>query len=169
MASSDIEKQNIFSIVAKRSVFGEIEGKADHFMRYGSTQWSLPTPETYQELIDKFGIDNWTGFREYESLRQEYESLRFVHNVDIDHNNVFIMNRDKGNYHSCQKPLDILERIINCSSNPGHTILDPFMGSGSTCVAAINTGREYIGFEREDKYFEIAEQRIKEAEEKRNS
>ena len=55
--------------------------------------------------------------------------------------------------------------MINCSSNPGQVVLDPFMGSGSTCIACVNTDREYIGFERDDNYFEIAEQRIKEAEE----
>ena len=162
--SSGIGKRNTFSIAGRRSIFNEIGGKADHFTRYGSTQWSLPTEETYNELIEKFSLREWEGFREYESLRLEYESLRFKHNLDENHNNVFKFKRDKGkNFHSCQKPVDILSRLIRCSSNKGDTVLDMFMGSGSTGVAAVNTGRNFIGFELDEKYFEIAKQRIDDA------
>ena len=158
---SDTEKRNTSSIAGRRSIFSEVGGKADHFTRYGSTQWSLCTEETYNELISKFRIDQWEGFREYESLRLEYESLRFKHNLDENHNNIFRFKRDKGkNFHPCQKPLYILERLIKCSSSNEDVVLDPFMGSGSTGVACINTGRKFIGIEMDDKYFEIAKQRI---------
>ena len=172
---SDIEKRNTFSIAGRRSIFSKVGGKADHFTRYGSTQWSLPTEETYKELTEKFNLREWHGFREYESLRQEYESLRqeyeslrqeyeslrFKHNLDENHNNVFKFKRDTGkNFHSCQKPIDILSRLIKCSSNEGDTVLDMFMGSGSTGVACVNNNRRFIGIEKDDKYFEIAKQRI---------
>jgi site-specific DNA-methyltransferase (adenine-specific) len=165
---SDIEKRNTFSIAGRRSIFSKVGGKADHFTRYGSTQWSLPTEETYKELTEKFNLREWHGFREYESLRQEYESLRqeyeslrFKHNLDENHNNVFKFKRDTGkNFHSCQKPIDILSRLMKCSSNEGDTVLDMFMGSGSTGVACVNTNRRFIGIEKDDKYFEIAKQRI---------
>ena len=169
--SSSIGKRNTFSIAGRRSIFSKVGGKADHFTRYGSTQWSLPTEETYNELIEKFNLREWQGFREYESLRQEYESLRqeyeslrFKHNLDKNHNNVFKFKRDNGkNYHSCQKPIDILSRLIRCSSHEGDTVLDMFMGSGSTGVACVNTNRNFIGIELDDKYFEIAKQRIDDA------
>lgn len=136
-------------------------GKCDHFTRYGSTQWSLCTEDTYNELIEIFGIDKWEGFREYESLRQEYESLRFKHNLDENHKNVFAFKRDGGrNYHACQKPLDILTRLVKCSTDEGDTVLDLFMGSGSTGVACVNTNRRFIGIEKDEKYFEIAKERI---------
>lgn len=64
--------------------------------------------------------------------------------------------------HTTQKPLWLMETIIKTLTNEQQTILDPFMGSGSTGVAAVNTGRRFIGIEMDDKYFEIAEQRINE-------
>lgn len=157
----DTGKRNTFSIVGRRSIFRKIGGKCDHFTRYGSTQWSLCTEDTYNELIEKFKINEWEGFREYESLRLEYESLRFKHNLDENHNNVFKFKRDNGkNFHTCQKPIDILSRLIRCSSNEGDTVLDCFMGSGSTGVAAKRTGRHFIGIELSEHYFNIAKQRI---------
>ncbi len=64
--------------------------------------------------------------------------------------------------HPFQKPLVLIERIISIGSNEGAIVLDPFMGSGTTAIACINTKRNYIGIEKEPKYVEIAEKRIKE-------
>lgn len=66
--------------------------------------------------------------------------------------------------HPTQKPLKILKELITCVSNPNDLILDPFMGSGSTCVACAELGRRYIGIELEDKYYEIANKRIQNIE-----
>ena len=66
-----------------------------------------------------------------------------------------------------QKPVDLLEYLIKTYSNEGELILDATMGSGSTGVAAVNTGRRFIGFETEEKFFNIAEKRINEALAKR--
>lgn len=72
--------------------------------------------------------------------------------------------KDKKKYgHPTIKPLNIIETIILNSSNEGDIVLDPFLGSGTTTVAAINTNRKYIGFELDEKYFDIAEKRIEEA------
>lgn len=65
--------------------------------------------------------------------------------------------------HPTQKPVALLEWLIKTYSNPGDTILDPTMGSGTTCVAAINTGRNYVGIEKEASYFITAAKRIGEA------
>lgn len=62
--------------------------------------------------------------------------------------------------HPTQKPIKLMEDLIKIHTNEGDTVLDPFMGSGSTGVACVNTGRNFIGMELEDKYFKIAEQRI---------
>ena len=131
----------------------------------------MPTPETYQQLIDVFDIDEWEGFKEYENLRQEYENLRqeyenlrYTHNLDTNHNNVWRSHeRNNGKQHPTQKPNDIMERIIKTSSNRGDVVLDLFMGSGSTGVACVNTNRNFIGIELDDKYFDIAKRRISEA------
>lgn len=68
--------------------------------------------------------------------------------------------------HPTQKPVELIEKIITNSSDPGDTVLDTFMGSGTTGVACIRTGRHFIGHEIDKKYFDIAQQRIKQEGEK---
>ena len=64
--------------------------------------------------------------------------------------------------HPTQKPLEVMKWVIDLCPK-AQTVLDPFMGSGTTGVAAIQLGRKFIGIEREPKYFDIACQRIKQA------
>ena len=78
--------------------------------------------------------------------------------------NVLEFRRTKNEYHPTQKPVDMLEYMIEKFSDVDSLILDPFMGSGSTGVACVNTNRKFIGIEKYDKYFEIAEKRIKDAQ-----
>ena len=66
--------------------------------------------------------------------------------------------------HPTEKPVEIMERLIEMTSLNDHVILDPFMGSGTTGVACVQTGRNFIGIEIDHDYFAIAERRIKEAE-----
>lgn len=68
--------------------------------------------------------------------------------------------------HPTQKPVELCEYMIKTYTNPGDTVLDNCMGSGSIGVAAVRTGRKFIGIENDRKYFEIAKQRIKEEIEK---
>lgn len=65
-------------------------------------------------------------------------------------------------YHPTQKPVKLIEEIINIHSNTGDLVLDPFMGSGTTAISAINTGRKYVGFELDEEYFEVLSERISE-------
>ena len=62
--------------------------------------------------------------------------------------------------HPTQKPVDLLEYLIRTYTNEGETVLDFTMGSGSTGVACVNTNRNFIGIEKEKKYFDIASERI---------
>jgi len=71
---------------------------------------------------------------------------------------------NEGNGHPTVKPIRLLTYLTEYSTNENDTILDPFMGSGTTGVACVQTGRNFIGIEIEPKYFEIAEKRIKEAQ-----
>ena len=71
------------------------------------------------------------------------------------------------NVHPTQKPVDLLEYLIKTYTNEGELVLDATMGSGSTGVACINTGRDFIGFEKEQNFFDIAQKRIAEAVAKR--
>ena len=63
--------------------------------------------------------------------------------------------------HPNQKPLNLLEDMLNITTNEEQIILDPFMGSGSTCVAAYNLNRNFIGIEQDETYFKIARKRLR--------
>ena len=65
--------------------------------------------------------------------------------------------------HSCEKPTKLLKDLIYELSNENDLILDPFMGSGSTGVACLNTNRRFVGIELDENYFNIAKNRIEEA------
>lgn len=69
-------------------------------------------------------------------------------------------------HHPTEKPVPLMETVINIA--PAKTILDPFMGSGTTGVAAVRLGRKFIGIEREPKYFEIAVERITRAQQQQS-
>jgi len=75
--------------------------------------------------------------------------------------NTIEFKRDKNKIHPTQKPIELMQYLIKTYTNENETVLDFTMGSGSTGVACVNTNRNFIGIEQDDKYFEIAEQRIK--------
>lgn len=66
-----------------------------------------------------------------------------------------------GERHPTQKPLDLIRWLIRTYSNPGQLVLDPFLGSGTTAVAAKAEGRNFLGFETDSRYFELALSRIR--------
>lgn len=70
----------------------------------------------------------------------------------------------EGKHHPTQKPVALMEYLIRTYTNEGDTVLDFTMGSGTTGVACVNTGRKFIGIELDAEYFAVAERRIKDAE-----
>lgn len=81
-----------------------------------------------------------------------------------------VIEFSNGNHHvlhPTQKPIDLLEYLIKTYTNEDMTVLDNCMGSGSTGVACVNTNRNFIGYELQPEYFEIAQKRINNAKEKR--
>ena len=73
---------------------------------------------------------------------------------------VLFFNKTNNTLHPTQKPVDLLEFFILNSSDENEVVLDAFMGSGSTGVACVNTGRNFIGMELDENYFNIAKERI---------
>ena len=67
--------------------------------------------------------------------------------------------------HPTEKPLDLVSYLVLTYSNPGDTVLDPFMGSGTTGVACAKLGREFVGIEKDEGYFAMAQARIADATE----
>ena len=70
----------------------------------------------------------------------------------------------KGSLHPTQKPVALCEYLIKTYTNEGETVLDNCMGSGTTGVACVNTDRNFIGIELDDHYFEVATERINQAQ-----
>lgn len=91
-------------------------------------------------------------------IQKKNEGLRYPRSVLR-----FNTDKSKGSFHPTQKPVALLEYLVRTYTNEGDTVLDNCMGSGSTGVACVNTGRRFIGIEKDEKYFEAAKQRIESA------
>lgn len=124
------------------------------------------------------------GMKEKTIIRTDYKEVERPNNVATRHNlsvgnrgcNVMqsiaygmnektIIKQPRDQYktiHPTQKPVRLLERLLNIVCNEGDTILDPFSGSASTAIACINTNRSYIGFEIDKDFYEKSIQRISE-------
>ena len=74
--------------------------------------------------------------------------------------NVLEFKKTRNELHPTQKPVDMTEYLIGKFSDEGDVILDPFMGSGTTAIACLNTNRNFIGFELDKGYFDIANERV---------
>ena len=149
--------------------------RAEHTFYINSTQFSLCTERTYVELIEKFHIDKMDDFVPFEELQKidfeyrtnlidrmnsQYPSVFNLWEGGKSKANILDYPKDNDGFHPTQKPVALLADLIKTFSNEGDTILDFTMGSGSTFVAAVNTGRHYIGFELDEKYFQIACDRV---------
>ena len=144
--------------------------RAEHTFYINSTQFSLCTEKTYDELIQVFGIDNIQGFKPFAELQEidkKYNPSTFnLWEGKKYKSNILTYKKDYDGYHPTQKPVLLLEDLIKTFSNEGDTIADLTMGSGSTGVACVNTNRRFVGIEQEKKYFDIAKQRTKKAQQK---
>lgn len=89
-------------------------------------------------------------------------SRKYVWYTHKKKHNLLYFSRDNANkgVHPTQKPVALFEYLIKTYTNEGETVLDNCMGSGTTGVACVNTGRNFIGYELDDEYFEIAKERI---------
>ena len=119
-------------------------------------QFSKGKPRTYN--VSK-GLHNYI-YNETHSLSTFNDGTK-CYPRDVQKFNV--VQGHEPRYHSTQKPVGLLEYLIKTYTNEGETVLDATMGSGSTGVAAVNTGRNFIGFETEKNFFEIAQKRIDKA------
>lgn len=104
-------------------------------------------------------------------VRRTSFSLNYQHQKQTTQNNdgtrypkdILSGTYDVMKFHPQQKPVELLGYLIRTYTHEGETVLDATMGSGSTGVACMNTGRKFIGFELEKNYYDISEKRIKEA------
>ena len=159
--------EHTFYVTPKQAIIKEVGQKADHVTRIGSSQFSLCTEKTYKELIEVFGIDKMEGFKNFTELKEIDDQFKnkFASTFNLWEGNKYKSNilkykKDYNGYHPTQKPILLLEDLIKTFSNEGNLVVDLTMGSGSTGVACKNTNRSFIGIEKDENYFKIAEQRI---------
>ena len=150
--------------------------RAEHTFYIDSTQYGLCTEKTYLELIEVFGIDKVDGFKTFAELKEfdEHFKNEFASTFNLWEGNKYKSNilkykKDYNGYHPTQKPILLLEDLIKTFSNENDLVVDLTMGSGSTGIACKNTNRNFIGVEKDDKYFEIAQNRINGMELKPNN
>ncbi len=136
---------------------------ASHYFGDGR-QFAIPTEKYYKKLQE-------TGY-----FKKHYEEIKNAKKVDYpsvfnlnganSKSNVFQYAKPSSNksVHPTQKPTELLEDLLKTFSNEGDTVLDFTMGSGSTGVACMNTNRNFIGIEKDEDYFNIANNRIEQAQ-----
>lgn len=133
-------------------------GGAHHWFR-DCSDFRIPTRENYEKLqkTGRFG-------RPYESIRREYDSVNRspTYNKPEPNNDVLEFKSLTNNtrIHPTQKPVELCEHLIRVYSNENDVILDNCIGSGTTAIAAVRTGRRYIGFEKDADYFKLAQEWI---------
>ena len=139
---------------------------ASHYLT--RTQWALPTREKYEQLREYANRNGGEYLRkDYDELRKEYEELRrwFDCRAGDQFSDIWRFPGERvSDMHPTQKPVPLMEYITRLSVRPGGLCLDPFMGSGTTGVACMNLGRQFIGVEIDPKYFDIACRRIEDAQ-----
>lgn len=145
---------------------------AGHY--FTASQWALPTEKAYQQLRDYakqhgrpevLAKDHQVLPRDYDDLRAEYERLRrpFAVAGAACRSDTWDFEpvRPYAGKHPCEKPLPLLEHIITTSSRPGDLVLDCFMGTGNTALAAGRWERDFLGIEMDPDYFATAQRRAR--------
>jgi len=135
---------------------------------FSSSCFNPPTREAYEWLRRLFNANGGDYLcreyedlcREYEDLRREYEHLRPTFNNPGKVSSVWQYPPAPANGHATPKPVELMLRIVETTTNPGDTVLDCFMGSGTTGLACIRTGRRFVGVEKGEREFETARKRL---------
>jgi len=156
--------------LSKIELMKSVGQSADHVFRCGSTQFGLCTENTYNKLIEFFEINKMEGYKEFNELKIIDEEFNNTLNFEEStfnlwegnklKSNILNYKKDYGGLHPTQKPVELLKDLIQTYSNEEDIVLDFTMGSGSTGVACKETNRNFIGIELDEKYFNIAKQRI---------
>jgi site-specific DNA-methyltransferase (adenine-specific) len=131
------------------------------FCRWDNLQ-QVPKPKSCITWVK----NNWSmGDLEHEHARQTEIALFYHHENHFFPSgrpaDVISAARTQNNFHPTEKPIYLMTRFVEWTDG---VIFDPFMGSGTTGVAAVQMGRKFIGIEREEKYFDIACRRIEDAQ-----
>ena len=160
-----------FCNASKKEIINSFDMVKVNFLRFEDTQFAFCPPKTYSKFISIYGIDKMQGFKEYDELKEIDSDFKkkFASTFNLWEgkkykSNILKYKKDYDGHHPTQKPLLLLEDLIKTFSNENDLVVDLTMGSGSTGVACVNTRRNFIGIELDDKYYNIAKNRIEEAQ-----
>lgn len=156
------EKLHNFIGLPKAEIVKMVGQKVDHVLRYGSTQFKLCKKETYIELIEKFNIHMFEGFKTYEELEDMNNKYAKVFNLKDSKfkSNILEYKKDYDGFHPTQKPVSLFEDLINTYTDEGSLVLDNCSGSGTTAIACININRNFICIEKDIDYFNKSINRV---------
>lgn len=126
----------------------------------GGGLWSLYTGQNILAQIPT--REQWEKLEKILGFKKPYSEVNFVFNAQMGFTDVWddIDFYKEERFHPTQKPLKLIERLIKASSDEGMVVLDPFVGGGSTALACANLNRHYIGIDLDEKYANIAKERI---------
>jgi DNA modification methylase len=146
-----------------REIFDQILAKSDSVFVFGGNYFTDSLPQADAWLVwDKTG--NIQFHNPFSDCELVWTTLKRKTVKKYTHILQGFVGAEKERFHPTQKPVAIMKMIVEDFTNPGDTILDPFMGSGTTGVACVQTGRNFIGCEIDEGYFKIAEKRIHDAQ-----
>jgi site-specific DNA-methyltransferase (adenine-specific) len=133
---------------------------------YPQADWVCNVSWNTTGSFGKFGYNQWTPVLCYGNDVKGFGSVNGVLKSDTlrisGGGGVGFLRSADEKKHTCPKPLTVMNIVVQRLTQVGDTILDPFTGSGSTGVAAVAMGRNFIGIEKDAAYFEIAKKRIAE-------
>jgi DNA modification methylase len=166
-----------WDIPTMKRIAGHSDLSRDHWTC--KSQWNMPTKEVYltfqkwciENNIDAFKKEYEELKKEYEELKKEYEELKkeyystraYFNNTHDLMTNIwnFIREKDRSHGHATPKPIPLCERVIKSSCPENGLVLDAFLGSGSTMVAAHQLKRRCFGMELEPKYCQVIIDRMR--------
>lgn len=131
-----------------------------------ANMWLYPEPTWTLSWVNQAGVgsSSW-GFTCWQPILAYGKDPYLQDGKGRRPDTLFQRKTDKNkNNHPCAKPDNVMRWIIERTTRQGDTILDPFMGSGTTGVACVQTGRKFIGIEISDEYYNIAKKRIQQAQ-----
>jgi site-specific DNA-methyltransferase (adenine-specific) len=170
----------------------EFVGKTGTKVKEDMIEWGIDAPNSYRDffspnaewlfklcmehqyniLIEKYGIDKMEGFLNYAECKRLWDESNIgklgecIFNLPEGQgskSNVLQYAKDTDGFHPTQKPVALIADLIRTYSNEGDTVLDTCMGSATTAVAAIRTGRNWIGYEMNTHFYKLAQKRIEHA------
>lgn len=147
-----MKKMNAFIFCAEAQLTAYIAWAERHGYKFAILIWEKPL-----NIISKSRFSQNVEF-----IIRIYDNGTALNKLEENelYNRVFHSRVVTKKKHPTQKPTEIFERLIRLTTKKGDAVLDPFLGSGTTAVAAKRLGRVYVGIERDDNFFATAQERV---------